>query len=135
MSYDNPRIDLGMTTVDALTAVSEGNPGAIVACCTLANSASEIDPDSGLGWLGPILQLDTLDIYGSRIWLLFKDVCGQDETKMLAVLRANQLGLLPAAEIERAIDEDPASIDPDKVLADVRAALPNFATEPAAAAD
>jgi len=38
-----------------------------------------IDPDSNFGGLGPLLLLDTLSIYGPRIWQLYKDVCARSE--------------------------------------------------------
>jgi hypothetical protein len=39
------------------------------------------------------MLLDSLGIYGPNVWNI-KDVCEQNHTRMLAVLRATQLGML-----------------------------------------
>jgi hypothetical protein len=40
------------------------------------------------------MLLDSLGIYGPNVWVIFKDVCEQNHARMLAVLRATQLGML-----------------------------------------
>jgi hypothetical protein len=42
------------------------------------------------------MLLDSLGIYGPNVWVIFKDVCEQNHARMLAVLRATQLGMLQA---------------------------------------
>jgi hypothetical protein len=39
------------------------------------------------------MLLDSLGIYGPNVWVIFKDVCEQNHARMLAVLRATQLGI------------------------------------------
>jgi hypothetical protein len=46
--------------------------------------------------IGPVMLLDSLGIYGPNVWV-FKDVCEQNHARMLAVLRATQLGMLSSA--------------------------------------
>lgn len=90
----NERITLEMSMTDMLIAMSDGNPGAMSIVAMLYREGGAIDPDSALGGLGPILFLDTLGIYGSRIWMLCKDICRNDLRIMIAVLRGCQLGFL-----------------------------------------
>lgn len=56
--------------------------------------AKQVDPDDFMGGLGKILALDTLEIYGTNIYVLWNDICDRNTSKMIAVLRANQLGFI-----------------------------------------
>jgi hypothetical protein len=42
-----------------------------------------------------------LGIYGPNVWVIFKDVCEQNHARMLAVLRATQLGMLSSEALLR----------------------------------
>jgi len=120
---------LNMTGTDILIAMADGNPGAITACMTLMEDAERVDPDSVLGAMSPIFALDTLGIYGSRIWMLYKDVCKQDTARVLALLRAHQLGQIAGVTsraLNHAIDNRGDGIDVDAALAAVKQRLPAF---------
>jgi hypothetical protein len=78
--------------------------------------------------LGCLLLLDSFAIYGANIWLLFKDVCGQNIVHMIAVLRAVQLGLVDERAVHEAIDGT-STLSIDEVLSAVREVLPDFAAE------
>jgi hypothetical protein len=67
----------------------------------LMKHSEEIDPLSYLKVIGPVMLLDSLGIYGPNVWVIFKDVCEQNHARMLAVLRATQLGMLPLLEANR----------------------------------
>jgi len=127
------RIGLMDNTRDIVTKLAEGNPGATRVCCELLTFGGEIDPDSALGGLGALLELDSQGIYGPRIWMLYKDVCGESLLQTVAALRAAQLGLLPDTELSHAIDHYGSGVDPAKVLDLVRTRLPRFAAENPAA--
>lgn len=119
-------IELNDTITDVIVKMSEGNPGAVTICCRLLKEGGGIDPDGIPGGLGFVLDLDSLGLYGSRIWMLYKDVCGEDLTKMCAVLRGWQLGHLSEGIIRHAIESRGKGIDCDDVLAKVQARLPAF---------
>ena len=120
------RITLEMTDRDAVLALCDGNPGAINAMMAMMVDAPKIDPDSVLGALAPLLELDEQGIYGPRIWMLYKNVCGCQTLHALAVLRAVQLGIISEATLNRAIDNRGAGLDVADVLAKVRTKLPKF---------
>lgn len=122
----NERIGLKDTTISAIMKLSEGNPGAIRVCTEMLNKSERIDPDSALGGLGALLSLDTHKIYGSRIWMLFKDVCKEDMVKTLAVLRSCQLGFLSDVDFNHAIDNYGAGIDIDDLYTQVKERLHTF---------
>jgi hypothetical protein len=120
------RLCLTDTTQSAIIKMAEGNPGAVSVCIQLLKGEAAIDPDSVLGGLGGILMLDTLELYGSSIWMLYKDVCNKDLTSMCAVLRGYQLGFLTATQIRHAIENYGEGIDCSEVLASVKERLPQF---------
>lgn len=96
--------DMNMSFTDIAVALSDGNPGAITAIMLCAKEAEKIDPDSVWGPFSSLIAFDSVGIYGSRIWMLFKDVCGQRADTTLGVLRAHQLGILSDDALNAAID-------------------------------
>jgi hypothetical protein len=125
------RINLHDSVRDFFVKLSEGNPGALTVLLELFRREPTIDPDSAFPQIGTLLAFDDLGIYGSKIWICYKDVCGSDIVKLIALFRARQLGLISSYEIERAIEMAGAkgerTIDLDVLLARVKARLPRFA--------
>jgi hypothetical protein len=132
MSTKTTRLTLEMTVQDMLLAMSGGNLGAINVCMNLLQNGGKIDPADFMGGLGAILRLDTLNIYDSRIWMLYKDVCGEHLGKMVAVLRAYQLGQLAGVTetaLNHAINNYGCGLDLDAVVLAVKERLPEFNAE------
>jgi hypothetical protein len=73
-----------------------------------------------------ILRMDTLGIYGARLWLLHKDVCGEDLVATIGLIRANQLGMLGPDSLNHAIDNRGNGVDVPIILENVRERLPAF---------
>lgn len=118
-----------MSFVDALMALSEGNPGAATALMHLCKDSPSIDPDDMFKELGPVIALDNLGIYGPRIWMLYKDVCQHSTIMVLAILRAYQLGQLEGCTekaINHAIDNMGEGLNLASILAAVQRELPDF---------
>ncbi len=122
----NCRITLEDTSMSAALKISENIPGAIKVCADILNRGSDIDPDGALGGLGILLMLDSFSIYGSKIWMLYKDVCKQDLVKTVAMLRSVQLGILNEDKLQYAIDNYGQGIDVDDLYKKVRQRLPGF---------
>ena len=120
------RITLEDTPMSAIVKLVEGNPGATRVCVELFKAAHEIDPDAAFGGIAPVFQLDTMGIYGSRIWMLYKDVCKEDIVKTVAVLRAVQLGLVSCRVLDHAIDNYGDGLDINAAHKQVNERLPNF---------
>jgi hypothetical protein len=130
-----PRLDFTDTVLSMVKKLSEGNPGAIKVIAFLFEKGEAIDPDCAFGsGLLPVMSLDTYGIYGPRIWMLYKDVCGESITYTLAVLRAVQLGLMRESVMNHAIDHRGEGIDVADVLTQVRKELPRFAFDPSTVA-
>lgn len=123
-----PRIQLGDTLISAVSKLSEGIPGATIVLTDLAFKIPEIDPDAILGPWSHLAQLDIFGIYGSRIWSLYKDVCGQNLVNMIGLLRAVQLGFLSESRLNHVIDGMSVSSGWVEGYVDqVKRQLPNFA--------
>lgn len=84
-----------------------------------------IDPDAAFGGFGCLLALDTLNIYGPRIWMLFKDVCRQSIILTVSTLRAWQLGFVTPDQLNNAIDGK-GQLDILMLLSKVQEELPAF---------
>lgn len=133
MAYNTEqRIKLTDNMHDILFKLSEGNPGAVTVCLQVIERGEKIDPDNIMGGLGVLLSFDSQAIYGSRIWMLYKDVCGEHVGNMLGVLRANQMGFLPGETLDAMIDGQYAGEETvESFVAQVRECLPAFDPEAA----
>lgn len=129
---DRERIGLNDTTMDIYMKLSEGNPGAVSVLAQVTKGYTKIDPDSALASLSPLLSFDSHGIYGSKIWLLWKDVCGQCEVKLATLFRASQLGIMRHDLIHKAVQNEMAlgTFDFADLNAKVREQLPDFAALP-----
>jgi len=122
----NTRIELTDTGIDVILKLSEGNPGAVTVCMEVLKKGTEIDPDAFGGGLMQLLGFDTLGLYGSRIWMLYKDVCECDLVSTLGVMRAWQLGFITQSQLNWAIDNRGDGLDVEQVVNQVKERLPSF---------
>ena len=130
MYSNNSRIQLTDSVIDIMQKMTEGNPGALTVCMELLNKGKNIDPDSALEGLGNILSLDTHGIYGSRIWMLFKDVCGEHIGRTIGLLRAVQLGFFSDVGLDQMIDGQYNGEETvDDLITKVQERLPKFNIE------
>lgn len=88
---------------DVVVKMSEGNPGAVTALMEIMLKTQEIDPDSVMEWLGPVSLLDSYEIYGSEIYIIWNDICERNTRDFLMLLRAVQLGIIDITEITNQI--------------------------------
>jgi hypothetical protein len=94
------RLGLTDTMMDVVMKMSDGNPGAVVAIMEIMQKHEEIDPQAAMGGLGAIMILDTWEIYGTDIYILFNDKCGRDVRTMLMLMRATQLGFFSHSRLQ-----------------------------------
>lgn len=114
----NNKLKLDTPMMEVYMIMSEGNPGALTVLMEMTSKGGQIDPDCGHPMLA-IFSLDAKGIYGSKIWVLYKDVCGKSIENMLALLRHVQLGMSTEEEIFMPKDMD-------VVMKDVQERLPKF---------
>jgi hypothetical protein len=113
----NERIKLNDSVTEMFFKLSEGDLGALNVLMEAFKQSPTIDPDCRLKGFGILLMCDTLGLYGSRIWTLYKDVCGSDLVKFIAVIRGSQLGLCNVNAI---------GLDPEAILKAAQIRLPRF---------
>jgi len=93
----------------------------------------EIDPDNIMGGLGYLLDLDTLGIYGTDIYVLWSDICGKNVAKMVTVLRGYQLGYISGTVVVDASHRQDYSgrgmINIEEIYNKVKTRLPDFDPE------
>ncbi len=95
------RIKLSDSPVDAMIKMAEGNPGAIGALSAMVRLGNDIDPQGMMGGMGKIMMLDTWEIYGTGIYVLWSDKCGKDTRKLFMIMRACQLGFLSQTKLQQ----------------------------------
>jgi hypothetical protein len=120
------KIGLEDTTMDAITKVSDGVPGAVSVILQLMHINPKVDPQDFAGSMGPLFTLDSYGIYGSEIWMLYKDVCKQNAVHTLGMLRACQMGILPIADLKHAINNYGEGVDVETYHEKVRKQLRDF---------
>ena len=72
------RIKLKDSIQDVMFKMSEGNPGALRVLMDM------LQKENGLTY---ILILDDMGIYGSKIWVGYKDHCGMDIDKYIESIK------------------------------------------------
>ena len=122
MAQHKERLALTDTTLDVAVKMSEGNPGAVSVLAQMIKYGGFIEPKS-TGFM-PILLLDSLGIYGSQIWVLYKDVCKESILNLLSILRYYQLGLMAEGDYLFNLNRDF-----DAVKTAVKERLPEFNLE------
>ena len=77
------RINLKMNLIEAIIALSEGNPGAVTVCSRLVKEVEH--------GIITLCHLDDMEIYGSDIWLCYKDICKMDINLLLKRIRSREI--------------------------------------------
>lgn len=123
------RLQLTDTTIDVVSKMSKGNPGAMTTLMAILADKT-IDPDNIMGGMGVILSLDSIGIYGTDIYVLHSDICGGELAHTLAVLRAVQLGFFNGETLQDACSRQDYSgrsmVPVDELYEKVTKELPNF---------
>ena len=112
------KIELDMTVMDVIVVMSDGNLGALNVLMEIMEHGHEIDPQAGHVVL-TLGLLDSWGIYGTLIWQLYKDICGESIANMLAVIRHCQLGMSREEDLFK-------QKDMARIMAEVQAELPEF---------
>lgn len=115
------------TVQEMMLKMAQGNLGALSVVAQLLKETAAIDPDAILEGLSAILALDTNEIYGESIWVLYKYGCGENLVKLIAALRAKQFGLIDRFALYSASNISPKVVPIRADIVEiVQAKLPNF---------
>ena len=97
------RIAISDELVTALTKMSEGNPGALTVLMQLVECTAEMDIQLGFAPFDSFTRLDSLEVYGPSIWILYKDICGENIKKLIHLLHGATNGILSEIDINKSI--------------------------------
>jgi hypothetical protein len=124
------------TSSQALMAkLAEGSTEVMRVVFQISQEGERIDPYNARS-NAALDALENLGIRGSRLWNLYDALCDRNIGKLIAVLRAQQLGMIKGEEIVNAADNRALAkqlqlpwtgIDAADVLWRVRQRLPDFA--------
>jgi hypothetical protein len=109
--------------------MTEGHPGALNVLNRIVKETKLIDPQNALGGLGCILQLNDLQIYGSRIWDLYKDVCRESIVFTIGIFRALQLDITTPDVLNHAIDNNGEGVNVLDIMREIRKNINEFSKE------
>ncbi len=93
------RLDQSDTLETAILKLSGGVGGAIEVLAEVVKQGAAIHPELESSGIGHLLLLDELGIYGTDIYILYRDKCGSDIRQLLLLLRAAQLGKYPKSKL------------------------------------
>lgn len=88
------------STMDIVIKMSEGNPGAMA---TMMELIKETEKD--IGNMSVIFFIDTLELYGSRLYQLWNDCCNRDISKVIEVVNSCMGGKISREEFFHHIDQ------------------------------
>lgn len=108
------RIGLHDTVVETLVKMADGNPGALTAMMEIIRDHEDIDPQAFMGGIGAVMLLDTWEIYGSEIYILWNDKCQRNVRKMLMIMRATRMGLFDRDKLRAMASDEMRQIDLDQ---------------------
>ena len=105
------KIELSDTVMEIIVKMSDGNPGAVNAIMDVMTHSDRIDPQAIERGLGSILFLDTLEIYGTDIYILWSDKCNKNTRKFIMLLRSVQLGYFAHDRIKAMASDQMRQVD------------------------
>ena len=92
------RIKISDTIMDVCVKMSEGNPGALT--CVMEMLRKDDWYKNAPGFM-LVLNLDSIGVYGEKLYMLWSDCCGRDLNKLDLVLRNWQMGKLSKTDIHK----------------------------------
>ena len=87
----NEKLTIDMTVYDMIYTMSEGNPGAM-------EVLMEMMSDTRL--FMDILLCDSLNIRGSKLYMLYNDCCGKNKDKFARTLKMLRSGIFSSEQIQ-----------------------------------
>jgi hypothetical protein len=125
------RIEGDDSVMSAIMKITEGNLGALSVCSQLVKGYEGIAPGplmcNGFWY---VMTLDSYGIYGSRVWMLYNDLCKRCLVRTALLLHALAGGFITIELLNYGIDTRGAGIDFGGLHEKVKAENPAFAELP-----
>jgi hypothetical protein len=113
---------------EMILALAEENTSAIQLLREICSSGADIDDtcfDEMFKSTKILVAVDMTELYGENLSLLHHNVCQGDLVKTMAMIRANNLGIISQADL-KSIATGAQKIDVDGVVEKVQEKLPYF---------
>jgi hypothetical protein len=115
-----------MTFEAMIHALTNGVPGSVNALVSVVKDYRQIDPSSGMGFVGYFITLDMFMIHDQDIFKVYSSCC-EDAAKFLAVIRGLQLGFISESQVKTVIGHyEVTSFDFVELVKQIRVKLPDF---------
>lgn len=101
------------TFENAVMDLAGDNPGAVVALVEMCSVGG--DASGKMDWRGVLGQMESDGIRGQRVWMFYKDVCGQSPERASEILEARRSGEIARDQLGHAIDNRGAGLPPSKL--------------------
>lgn len=118
------RLMFGMPVEAVIAEICDQNLRAVRICLEFFSDHSKVDPDASKNPYFIFGGFDRMQIYGDEIVDLF-EACDNNVGKLIAVMRASQLGMIKKHEIKKAIKEH-TKLDIDLLIKQIQERLPKF---------
>ena len=93
------KINYNDTIIEVITKLSEGNPGALSVLSELIESYN----GDTLKLLPEYLTIDSMELYGSQLYMLWNDCCNRKIEKVKKVLELYRKGKINSNDIDERI--------------------------------
>ncbi len=93
------KINLNDKFSDIIIKLSEGNPGAM----TTLFEIMKVKKNEEISCISTFLVIDTMELYGSHLYMLWNDCCNRDINETLNVINNYQLGKITNIDINERI--------------------------------
>lgn len=100
---EKSRLDLHDNLINIFMKMSDGNPGAITVLTRMMKEAPKYDKHQP-NFIMHIVMLDSFQVYGWKIWVLWKDFCKEDPESFIMAIRAMQLGFIDRLRLHMDLD-------------------------------
>lgn len=88
------------TLESAILNLADGVGAAIEILAAIVNQGPDNDLEAKAGGIGYLLLLDEIGIYGTDIYILYRDKCQSDLKRLLLLLRATRQGVYSASKLK-----------------------------------
>lgn len=93
------KIKIGDSLKDIIYKISEGNPGVIAFILELSNLCDK----KAINFVKLLMIIDSMELYGSSLYMLWNDSCGRDINKSIKIIQAFRVGIITKQHIKERI--------------------------------
>lgn len=109
-----------------INTISKKKPGASSALMGIMFQYSIIDPCAPLGPFNVVNFAKENKIEGSAVSFIYKDICDKKPYRFVALIRGQQMGLIPREDIEKIANKEVVTFDFVELIEKIREKIPFY---------